>query len=72
VLAAATEIAASTGSACHAGHESPSGVLLAMGLTTEEALQTVRLSVGSTTTDDDVDAAAKALVRGWQHAARGA
>lgn len=68
VLLATPEIAASTGSACHAGHESASGVLLAMGLTPEEALGTVRLSVGSTTTDDDVDVAAEALVRGWRRA----
>ena len=69
VLASTPEVAASTGSACHAGgHESPSGVLLAMGLTSEKALQTVRLSVGSTTTEADVDIAAQALVRGWRRA----
>lgn len=68
VLAATPEVAASTGSACHETHESPSAVLLAMGLATDEALQTVRLSVGATTTDADVETAARALVRGWQRA----
>lgn len=71
VLANAPEIAASTGSACHAGHESASGVLLAMGLTSDEALETVRLSLGSTTTAEEVDAAAQALVRGHRAACEG-
>jgi cysteine desulfurase len=70
VLAAAPEIAASTGSACHDGAETASAVLLAMGLPPREALGAVRLSVGVTTTDDDVDAAAAALIRGWKRARR--
>jgi cysteine desulfurase len=73
VLAATPDVAASTGSACHEGHESPSAVLVAMGLPADEALRTVRLSVGTTTTPADVDRAAEALVRGWQRVvARGA
>jgi len=72
VLAATPEIAASTGSACHAGHESASSVLLAMGLDADEALGTVRLSVGTTTTVEEIEEAAKALVRGFRAAtARG-
>jgi cysteine desulfurase len=66
VLAATPGVAASTGSACHEGHESPSGVLAAMGIEAEEALRTVRLSVGTTTTLEDIDTAAAALVRGWR------
>jgi len=69
VLAATPDIAASTGSACHAGHESASGVLLAMGLAPELALGAVRLSLGVTTTDQDVEHAAAALVRGFASAA---
>lgn len=65
VLAAADGLAASTGSACHEGQESPSAVLTAMGLGREEALGAVRLSVGRSTTDADVDAAAKMLIEGW-------
>ena len=68
VLAATPDVAASTGSACHDGAESASGVLLAMGIAPAEALGAVRLSVGSTTTEADVDAAAEALVRGWREA----
>lgn len=68
VLAATPEVAASTGSACHEGHETPSGVLSAMGLSAEDALRTVRLSIGATTTLEDIDAAAAALVRGWRKA----
>lgn len=65
LLAAAPEVAASTGSACHEGHEEPSNVLLATGLGVEEALQTVRLSVGTTTTEEEIDRASAALVGAW-------
>lgn len=66
VLAAAPEVAASTGSACHEGGETASGVLLAMGLESDAALGAVRLSLGPSTTARDVDAAADALVRAWR------
>jgi cysteine desulfurase len=65
VLAAAPDVAASTGSACHSGHESASGVLLAMGLSANDALETVRLSVGTTTTEEEVDRAASALAAAY-------
>ena len=68
VLGSTPEVAASTGSACHAGGETASSVLLAMGIDPVEALGAVRLSVGVTTTTHDVDAAAGALVRGWRAA----
>ena len=38
VLSGATAVAASTGSACHAGHESAPGVIVAMGVGETEAL----------------------------------
>ncbi|HEU4535441.1 MAG TPA: aminotransferase class V-fold PLP-dependent enzyme, partial [Polyangiaceae bacterium] len=66
LLDAAPEVAASTGSACHAGGERPSAVVLAMGVAPAEALGTVRLSVGPTTSADDVERAAAALVRAWR------
>ncbi|MBT3217549.1 MAG: cysteine desulfurase [Proteobacteria bacterium] len=66
MLARTTEVAASTGSACHESGESPSPVLLAMGLEPEEALQSVRLSVGRQTTEAEVDGAAKALIASWR------
>ena len=71
VLAATPEVAASTGSACHEGGEVASSVLLAMGIDPVEALGAVRLSVGVTTTPDQVDTAADALARGWRQACEG-
>ena len=65
VLAGAPEVAASTGSACHEGHESASAVILAMGIAPEDALGSVRLTLGRSTTDDDVARAGDALVRSW-------
>lgn len=63
LLSRTPAIAASTGSACHAGRTEPSGVLLAMGLDRYRALGAVRLSLGHPTTADEVDAAAVALTR---------
>jgi cysteine desulfurase len=66
VLAGAPGIAASTGSACHEGGESASGVLLAMGLAADDALGSVRLSLGRETTGDDVGRAAELLIQSWK------
>ncbi len=66
VLTGAPEIAASTGSACHEGHESASAVILAMGVAPEDALGSVRLTIGRGTTEEDVARAAEALVRSWR------
>jgi cysteine desulfurase len=70
VLAGAPEIAASTGSACHGGLESASGVILAMGIPEAEALGTVRISLGRTTTKGDILRAAEALARSWRELVR--
>ena len=48
-------VAASTGSACHAGLRSTSPVLAAMGVPADLALGTIRFSVGRGTTADEVD-----------------
>ena len=69
VLAGAPEVAASTGSACHEGHESASAVILAMGVPHEAALGSVRLTLGRSTTKDHVTRAADALVRSWRQCA---
>jgi cysteine desulfurase len=66
ILAAAVEIAGSTGSACHEGEESPSAVLLAMGLNVETALGAVRLSLGRPTASGDVHQAAHSLIQAWR------
>ncbi|GAA3032586.1 cysteine desulfurase [Actinokineospora globicatena] len=52
----------STGSACHAGSESPSHVLTAMGVPADLARSTARFSFGSTTTEQAVVAAAEVTV----------
>ncbi len=66
VLDAAPAVAASTGSACHAGDHAVSGVLAAMGLTPEAAMGAVRLSLGRFTTESEIDAAAEALIGAWK------
>ncbi len=69
LLEGAPEIAASTGSACHEGNESASAIILAMGVQPEEAIGSVRLTLGRGTTEDDVRRAAEALVRAWKRLA---
>lgn len=54
-------ICASAGSACASGAIEPSHVLVAMGVPTDEALGSLRLSLGPTTTDADVDLALKVI-----------
>jgi len=66
LLAQADGVAASTGSACHAGSEKPSGILLSMGIAPEQALGAVRLSLGRQTSQQDVDRAAEWLTVAWQ------
>lgn len=63
LLAATPEIAAATGSACHAGATEPSPVLLAMGHPTERAGSALRLTLGRWTTDDEVRQAAARIAR---------
>jgi cysteine desulfurase len=63
-LARCPSIAAGTGSACHAGIEAPSTVLLAMGITPDDALGAIRLTLGRDTTDEEIEAAADALIAG--------
>src|SRR5205814_8187679 len=46
-------VAASSGSACASGSLDPSHVLLAMGLTMDEALGSLRLTTGYSTTDEE-------------------
>jgi len=67
VLAGALEIAASTGSACHDGHEAASAVIVAMGIAPTDAVGSVRLTLGRGTTEGDVARASVALVHSWQH-----
>jgi cysteine desulfurase len=50
-------IAASAGSACASGATEPSHVLLSIGRTRRQARESVRFSLGYSTTDADIDAA---------------
>jgi cysteine desulfurase len=54
-------LCASAGSACASGAMDPSHVLVAMGIDRRRALGSLRLSLGHTTTDVDVDLALKAV-----------
>jgi cysteine desulfurase len=56
----------SMGSACAAGSVEPSHVLLAMGRDTADALSSLRLSLGWSTTNEDIDIAAAIIVRVWR------
>ena len=71
LLAATPEIAASTGSACHAGSDRPPAGIVALGVPEEEALGSVRLSLGHGSTEEDLAAAAAALIRSWNSLAGG-
>jgi selenium donor protein len=56
------EVAASAGAACHAEEVELSHVLEAMGVDTQTAIATVRLSVGRFTTEQEVDEAADRIL----------
>ncbi|CAM9194051.1 unnamed protein product [Scytosiphon promiscuus] len=56
-------VAASAGSACHAGEATMSGVLRAMGVDETTGFGTLRLSVGRHTTPAEVDRAGAAIAR---------
>ena len=54
-------IFASTGSACNTGSLTPSHVLLAIGLTPEQAFSTIRFTLGTHNTKKDIDYTIKTL-----------
>jgi cysteine desulfurase len=66
LLGACQAIAASTGSACHEAGASASAVILAMGVPEEEALGSVRLTLGRSNKEADIDRAADELVKAWR------
>lgn len=61
---------ASVGSACRAGVHQPSEVLLAMGRSLDEASQSLRFSLGRTTSEDDVARFAEVLPTAVERARR--
>lgn len=70
LLARLPSLAASTGSACHAGAPGPSPVLRAMGVSDWEAARSVRLSLSRYTTDADIDDAISEFGRGYAELVR--
>jgi cysteine desulfurase len=60
-------VCASAGSACASGAMEPSHVLVAMGLSAGEAGSSVRLSLGSTSTGQDVDLALEVIPKAVAH-----
>jgi cysteine desulfurase len=71
LLVAAPGLAASTGSACHRGQEQAPPVVVAMGVPPQEALGTVRLTLGRGSTEEDVRRASAALAAAWRAVSRG-
>jgi len=66
VLGGATGLAASTGSACHAGHEEAPAMIVAMGVSPRDAVGSVRLTLGRGTKREDVQRAAASLAGAWR------
>lgn len=56
ILSRLNGVAASTGSACHAGEINPSPVLTAMGVSPRVGMGAIRFSLGRTTTAEEIDA----------------
>ncbi len=63
LMAGVPEVAASLGSACHAGQESISPVLAAMGVAAAVARGAVRFSLGRPTTREEIEKAAALIVK---------
>ncbi len=59
-------VSVATGSACQAGVAQPSHVLMAMGLDEADASSALRITLGHTTTQADVDALVAALPRAYE------
>jgi cysteine desulfurase len=62
--------AVSSGSACSSGAVEPSHVLLAMGLSREDARSSVRFSLGPMNTKEQVDGLIEAVVESISHLRR--
>jgi len=63
ILDKMNDVAASTGSACHAGQTSLSPVLKAMGIDEADGLGAIRFSLGRKTTRDEIDQTVSQLHR---------
>ena len=61
-------VSISTGSACTAGVSGPSHVVLSLGASNDEAMGTLRITLGHSTTDEDIDAFLRAFPRAYEGA----
>ena len=66
LLARIPELCASTGAACHSGVTRMSDTLAAIGLDPDLARGTVRLSVGWSTSEEEIERAASLLLGAWE------
>jgi cysteine desulfurase len=66
MLSRIPELCASTGAACHSGVTNVSATLAAIGVPSEVARGTVRLSVGWSTSEEEVDRAVNLLAGAWE------
>ena len=63
-------VAASSGSACHAGENKPSAVLMAMGISEADAMSSLRLSTGKDTTEEEIKEAVEVIANAVQQLTR--
>ncbi len=68
ILARLDGVAASTGSACHAGRIELSPVLAAMGVPAEAGVSAIRFSLGRSTTAEEIEEVVERLTRAIQNA----
>jgi cysteine desulfurase len=66
MLSRIPELCASTGAACHSGVTNVSATLAAIGVPSEVARGTVRLSVGWSTSEEEIDRAVNLLAGAWE------
>ncbi|TGE15017.1 cysteine desulfurase family protein [Hymenobacter elongatus] len=69
LLANLPELVASTGAACESGSVEPSRVLLALGLTQEQAFGTIRFGLGRFTTAQEIRKAASQIITAYRQLA---
>ncbi len=72
LVLALRDLAVSTGSACTSGSGKPSHVLKAMGLPDEDALASIRFSLGRFTTADEIDYAIEHVLNAVERLREGA
>jgi cysteine desulfurase len=63
LLSEMTDVAASAGSACHAGSSTASSVLGSMRVPQKYAMGTIRLSVGKMTTENEIESSIESICK---------